>query len=153
MVPSCRFTGNRLENFALNDLEGRPWQFRQRSGRLMLLDFWGTWCTPCIQAIPHLVNLQKRHGAYGLEVVGVACERSGPQESVRRVRDVQRRFNMNYRVLLADLGDRCPLQAQLGIEQFPTLILVDSEGRIVWRGVGSDRLAELDAAIHHHLRR
>src|SRR5205823_9687359 len=65
-VPSCILTGETLHNFALNDLSGQPWEFRSHRGRVVLIDFWGTWCLPCLQSIPHLRILQDRYGPYGL---------------------------------------------------------------------------------------
>jgi thiol-disulfide isomerase/thioredoxin len=152
-VPSCRLVGNRLDNFALNDLDGRPWQFRYRHGRLVLLDFWGTWCRPCVAAIPHLINLQRTYGAYGLEVVGIACEHSQGPDAAQRIRQMQNRLGINYRLLLTDSGDRCPVQAQFRVDHYPTLVLLDSDGQLLWRAEGADRFAELETTIRHHLRR
>jgi hypothetical protein len=74
-VPSCVLTGKQLINFALSDLKGQPWVYQaQRSGRLMLIDFWGTACIPCLNVLPHLSIFQQQYGPAGLQVVGIACE-------------------------------------------------------------------------------
>ena len=58
-VPSCVLTGKNLDNFALNDLDGQPWEFRKdHKGKLILIDFWGTWCGHCYPAIRHLSRAQ-----------------------------------------------------------------------------------------------
>ena len=55
-TPACK----RLDNFALEDLNGNVWEFRKnRKGKLLLLDFWGTHCKYCVQGMPHLTNLQR----------------------------------------------------------------------------------------------
>ena len=69
-----------------NDLNGQTWEYRNRRGRLVLLDFWGSWCMPCQQAIPHLRMLQSQYGAHGLEIVGLAYENEAPRmEQIKRV--------------------------------------------------------------------
>ena len=52
--PSCVLTGQQLYNFALTDLNGQPWEFRNHRSKLVLLDFWGSWCMHCLNSIPHL---------------------------------------------------------------------------------------------------
>ena len=150
-VPSCEFSGRKLVNFALNDLNGRPWEFQQHHGRLVLLDFWGTWCAPCVRAIPHLKKLQTEYGAYGLEVVGIACERTSEPERTRKVREVSDRQQINYRVLLAEDFDECPVQQKFRIERYPTLVLLDATGNVLWRG-SADGLAQLEQTIRQQLR-
>src|SRR5262249_33845050 len=73
-IPSCVLTGSTLYNFALYDLNGQPWEFRHHQGRLVLLDFWGTWCPHCLVSIKDLNYLQDRYGRYGLEVIGIDYE-------------------------------------------------------------------------------
>lgn len=152
-VPSCVLTGQTLHNFALNDLNGRPWEFRNHRGRLVLVDFWGPWCVPCLQAIPHLNILQERYGPSGLEVVGIAYDKGQPLEQARKVNDVRQRLRINYRLLLGGDPADCPVRQQFRVTNWPTLVLLDERGRIVWRGEGLDaqHLNELDIVIRQRL--
>lgn len=150
-VPSCDFSGRRLVNFALNDLNGQPWEFKQHHGQLVLLDFWGTWCGPCIKAIPHLKKLQGEYGPYGLEVIGIACERISGSQRVQRVRDVVDRQQINYRVILGEDFEQCPVQQKFGIRAYPTLVLLDSNGNALWRGDATG-LVQLEQTIQQQLR-
>lgn len=153
-VPYCKVVGNRLENLALNDLEGRTWEFRKHRRRLVLLDFWGTWCMPCRKAIPELTNLQFRYGPYGLEVIGIAYEDGSIAEQVMRVNNVAGRSGINYRLLLgAGLRADCPVKSQFRVTSFPTLILVDENGQIVrrWDKLDSHYAQDLEAEIHRRL--
>jgi thiol-disulfide isomerase/thioredoxin len=152
-VPSCVLTGQTLYNFALNDLSGQPWEYRQHRGRLVLIDFWGTWCLPCLHAIPHLNILQQQYGPRGLEVIGVAYESGTPAEQTRKVNDVRNRLHMNYRVLLGGEKERCPVRTQFAVRAFPTMVLVDETGRIIWRGEGADQqhLRDLEIVIQQRL--
>jgi thiol-disulfide isomerase/thioredoxin len=154
-VPSCILTGETLHNFALNDLSGQPWEFRSHRGRVVLLDFWGSWCPPCLQTIPHLRNLQDRYGPYGLEVLGIAYEEGPPLDQAQKVSRVRQRLGINYRILLANDSSLspCPVKTQFGVNHFPTAILLDERGRIIWRseGIGPHQLREMEIVIRQQL--
>jgi thiol-disulfide isomerase/thioredoxin len=152
-VPFCSLTGRQLTNFALYDLNGLPWVWRQRNNRLTLIDFWGTWCPSCLHGMPHLKILQDRYGPYGLEVVGIAYENGVPAAQVEQVRRVAQRLQINYTLLMG--GDRlsCPVRSQFRVAMWPTLFLIDQEGRIIWQESGLDRakLSELERTIRQKL--
>jgi thiol-disulfide isomerase/thioredoxin len=138
-VPSCVVVGRQLHNFALYDLEGKVWEFRRnRTGKLVLLDFWFTGCMPCLLATPHLVELQHRYGQYGLEIIGIAYEKGTVAEQVMRIRGVRGRYGVTYQTLLGD-GPNCPVKHNLQVRVFPTLFLLDETGQIVWSS-GDDGL-------------
>jgi thiol-disulfide isomerase/thioredoxin len=85
--------GSRLDNFALYGLDGKPWELRkQRKGRVVLIDFWYSTCRPCLEALPHLVELDRKYGSFGLEVVGIAYEKGTAAEQAMRVRQVRARY-------------------------------------------------------------
>src|SRR5205085_2781060 len=109
------------------------WDYRRdHKGRLTLIDFWFSSCGPCLQAIPHLVELQRNYGPYGLEVVGIAYERGNPAEQVQKVRSIRGRYTINYTTLLGGGGPGpCPVRTQFEVNAFPTLILVDESGQIL----------------------
>ncbi len=157
-VPSCVLTGRQLDNFALYDLNGNTWEYRNHRGRLVLLDFWGTWCTYCVAGIPHLKILQDTYGPSGLEVVGIAYERGGTlQEQARAVGGVRDRKKINYQLLLGGDSGRgaCPVRTQFGIDAFPTLVLLDASNRIIWRERGrleQVNLHDLKIVIESQLR-
>jgi thiol-disulfide isomerase/thioredoxin len=153
-VPSCVLTGRQLDNFALNDLTGRPWEYRNNRSRLMLIDFWGTWCIPCRQSIPHLNILQNNYGPYGFKVVGIAYERETLAQQIRKVQDVRDHLGISYQLLLGSDMETCPVRTQFGVSKYPTLVLIDANSRIIWRseGLDTEKLQELDALIKQQLR-
>jgi thiol-disulfide isomerase/thioredoxin len=153
-VPSCVLVGRQLHNLALHDLNGQPWEFRQHRAKLTLIDFWGTWCVHCMNGIHHLRIFQERYGPYGLQVVGIAHENAPPQVAADNVRRVANRLHINYQLLLG--GDRltCPVLSQFQVASWPTGVLLDESGRILWRssnGMTQQALAELDAIIKQQL--
>jgi len=153
-VPSCVLVGNRIENFALNDVNGQPWELRRRTGKLVLIDFWRSDCIPCLESMPYLVELQAKHRSQGLEVIGIANETGlTAQEQAYRAMGTCKRLGVNYRQLLS-AGPTCPVRNELRISHVPTLILIDEQGRILWREDGSpspERRGELERLIQLRL--
>jgi thiol-disulfide isomerase/thioredoxin len=150
-VPSCGLYGDKLDNFALYDVNGRAWEYkRDHRGRLTLLDFWYHSCGPCLQAIPHLVELQKDFNHYGLEVIGIACETGPIEEQRRNVRAIHGRYGISYTTLLGGGGPRaCPVMEQFQVEYFPLLVLIDTDGTILWRSTRQG----MDEREHYKLRK
>ncbi|WP_020466742.1 redoxin family protein [Singulisphaera acidiphila] len=136
----------KINDFRLPDLEGRPVRFQELDADLVLIDFWGTWCQPCLRSVPHLIELQKRMGTSKLKVVGIACEQGPLADRAKAVSQEVRRLGINYPVLLSGMDGPCPLQEALKVQAYPTLILVDRQGRIVWQDQGATpvTLARLD---------
>jgi thiol-disulfide isomerase/thioredoxin len=145
-VPFCVRPGKRLENFALYDVAGRPWELsKSRKGRLVLLDFWHSECTPCLHAIGHMVYLHDKYKSYGLEVVGISYDRGTAAEKRLKVNRVKARFRIEYPMLLGGGGaGPCPVGTQLQVHRFPTVILIDETGQIVWRSEGLDARGKYD---------
>jgi thiol-disulfide isomerase/thioredoxin len=151
-VPSCIVGQNKLDDFALPDLRGGVYQWSQQKGKLTLLDFWGTWCQPCLQAIPELADLERRYGSRGLQVIGIAYEDGTPTEQQERLNFVRQRHGINYRILLGE-GDSCPVKTKLAVQGYPTLILLDEHGQLVWMGEGmtANNKARLEAELRARL--
>jgi thiol-disulfide isomerase/thioredoxin len=146
---ACVVSGGRVVSLRLPDVDGRQWDFSQRRGRLVLLDFWGTWCGPCLRAVPEVSRLNASYAAAGLEVVGIACERSSPTENARRVRATRQRLGINYRLVLAG-APGAPVEQQFRVSALPTLILLDADGTIIWRG-HPEQARELESLIRRRL--
>jgi thiol-disulfide isomerase/thioredoxin len=150
-IEQCRYDSKRQQivDFRLPNLEGQPVSLADFQSDYILLDFWGTWCRPCMTSVPHFVDLQKRLGSKSLAVVGVACEEGPPDSNAAHVADVAKRLGINYDILLSRKDALSPLQQSLHIQAFPTMILIDRSGRVLWRGVGATTttLARLDRVL------
>lgn len=148
-VEFCQFDSRRgrIVDFGMYDLSGRPVRFRDIQAEVVLLDFWGTWCQPCMKSIPAIVAIQAKYGDK-IQVVGIAYEEGAPAERVRKVTDTADRLKINYPILLAGIDGPCPVQQALSIKSLPTMILATREGRILWReqGAGDDLPARLEKA-------
>jgi thiol-disulfide isomerase/thioredoxin len=141
-VPSCLKTGDQLTNFALAGLDGRPWEYkRDRVGKLVLLDFWKTTCPPCRASIQnHLLPLTDRYGRLGLEVIGIAYEDASVYptfaDQQQAVTNTAARLHINYRILMGSGWETCPVRKQFAVGPLPTLVLINDDGKIVWRSEG-----------------
>lgn len=147
---SLRFDpeSERLEEFVLPDLHGKSFRLVGGDADLVLLCFWGTWCDPCIASLPHLSDLQRLYDPSRLRVVGIAYERNG-EGGRRSVSATSRRLGLDFPVLLGTDDGSCPLREALGVMYYPTFVLLDRRGAVVYRGTGatSDKLRDLDRAV------
>jgi cytochrome c biogenesis protein CcmG/thiol:disulfide interchange protein DsbE len=131
--------------FLLTDLNGRRLELSNYRGKVVLLDFWATWCAPCRTEIPHFVELQKQYGTQGFQVVGISMD-DGPKP----VREFYDRFHLNYPVAM---GDEQVADAYGGILGLPVNILVSRDGRICARHAGLTDANILEQEIAAQLQR
>jgi thiol-disulfide isomerase/thioredoxin len=154
---SCQFDASepRLLDFQLPDAQGRMVSFHDLDTDLILLDFWGTWCAPCRKSIPHLNELHKTLGGKKLQVIGIACERSAAKDRAATVASSIKQLGITYPVLISGMDGSCPVQDAFQIHFYPTMILLDRDGRILRREEGATdvTLARIDRFIARNLRR
>jgi thiol-disulfide isomerase/thioredoxin len=113
----------------LKDVDGRPVKSSDFDGKVVILDFWATWCPPCKAEIPGFVELQKQYGEKGLVVIGVSLDEQGPGV----VKPFMKQFGVNYPVVM---GDAKIVQDFGGIKVIPTTFVIDRSGNIVARHIG-----------------
>lgn len=122
-------TLTKAPDFALKDLDGKQVKLSDFKDKVVILDFWATWCPPCRNEIPHFIELQQKYGSKGLTVVGVSVDQGG----AKVVKPFAAAWKINYPMLLAD--DRVG-EAYGGIRYLPTTFIIDRGGQIVKRLVG-----------------
>jgi len=135
---------DRAPGFKLKDLNGESVEFADYEGKLLLVDFWATWCGPCRRSIPHLVSLYQEYHEQGFEVVGISLDRSGPQ----RVRDFAEKMSIPYKIAL---GSREDAESWNTGPSIPVAFLVDRSGTIVNKFIGYQRKSVLDEEIRKYL--
>jgi thiol-disulfide isomerase/thioredoxin len=115
--------------FTLSDLKGKKVSLRDFRGKVVLLDFWGTWCGPCREAIPHLIELYKKRHSGGLEIIGLSYERGAASESeaAELVKKFVESNSVPYPCLL---GDEATIKQVPGWRGFPTSVIVDRAGKV-----------------------
>lgn len=116
--------------WSLTDIEGKSVGSEALKGKVVVVDFWATWCAPCREEIPGYIEMQKKYGKDGLVIVGVSVDTGGPAKVV----DFAKKFGVNYTLVMAD-NDM--VQAFGGLNAIPTTFLIDREGNIRDVKIGS----------------
>jgi peroxiredoxin len=116
-------------DFSLKDENGAAVKLSDYRGKVVLLNFWATWCGPCKIEIPWFVEFESRYKDQGFAVIGVSMDEGGWDD----VKPYLRRVNVNYRILL---GNDEVAMLYGGVEALPTSFLIDRDGRIASVHVG-----------------
>jgi peroxiredoxin len=121
-------------DFVLPDLSGQHVSLAQHIGKLILLDFWATWCLPCRMSIPELVKLQDKYRDDGLLVIGVSMD-DPRQFTSQYLKKFGEKFKINYLILRSNSKI---IEDYFGYESpaIPTMFIIDREGRIRDKIVG-----------------
>ncbi len=125
----------------LKDLDGREVSSAQFKGKVLVVDFWATWCTPCLGEIPGYIELQKKFGPAGLVIVGIAYRDGKGPAYIKKFAEAR---GMNYLILM---GDDEVAEAFGGIEGLPTTFLIDRQGRIVHHKIGARAHGEYEKLV------
>jgi thiol-disulfide isomerase/thioredoxin len=121
--------GTEAPEFALPDLDGKVVKSGDLRGKVVILDFWATWCPPCRQEVPHFVALQSKYRDQGLEIVGLSLDKGGAND----VKPFVEEYNVNYMMLIANDQTASDFG---GITGIPTTFVLDKDGKIVKRFLG-----------------
>jgi thiol-disulfide isomerase/thioredoxin len=134
--PKLKFAaGDTAPDFALKGPDGKEVTLASLKGRVVLLDFWATWCGPCKQAMPGVQKLSEKYKGKPVSVFGVNAFEHGPAQ---RAGDYMAKNSYTYGLLVE--GDT--LAKQYGIASIPTFILIGPDGKILHIGVGFEEGAD-----------
>ncbi len=128
LLPLLAF-GQSAPTWELKSVDGKTVKSSEFKDKVLILDFWATWCPPCVKEIPGFIELQKEYGDKGLVVIGVSLDQDGPGV-VRKFMD---KMNVNYPIVM---GDDKIVEDFGGIEGIPTTFIIDKSGKIVNKHVG-----------------
>lgn len=109
--------------FALKDINGSTVRLRAYRGKVVLINFWATWCPPCRAEMPDLVRLQREHAKQGLQIIGITY----PPEQKARVRRFARSLKVNYPIIL---GTRQIRERFSSEETLPLTVVIDRDGTV-----------------------
>jgi thiol-disulfide isomerase/thioredoxin len=125
--------------FVRTDLAGGKIGLKSYRGKVVLLNFWATWCASCQMELPKFEAWQKKYGGDGLQIVAVSMD-----DGAAPVRRTVRRLNLDFPVVMGDarLGD-----AYGGVLGLPVTYLIDRDGRIAARFKGETDLSEMESQV------
>lgn len=118
-------SGQLRPEFAMHDLDGDLRNIKEWDGKVVLVNFWATWCPPCLKEIPYFVELQKEYGEQGLQIIGIAVD---DEEAVRAFAD---EMSINYPIMAGEL-EAIELSKRYGnrIGGLPYSVLINRKGEI-----------------------
>ena len=109
--------------FKLRDVNGHTVRLNQYRGKVVLINFWATWCPPCRAEMPDLVKLQREHGKEGLQIIGITY----PPEKKARVRTFARSLEVNYPIILGTREIRARFSSE---ETLPLTVVINRDGKV-----------------------
>jgi len=124
------YEGEIAPDFTLKDLNGVEKSLKEFRGKVVLLNFWATWCSPCRIEIPSMVELYKKYKDRGLEIIGVNLDKLGKSD----VEKFSLEHKINFPVLLNPSGN---IAALYGVVALPTTVFLDRNGKIKGRISGA----------------
>ena len=133
-------TARLAPSWELTDLDGKSVRSTDFKGKVVVLDFWATWCPPCRMEIPGFIALQKKYAVQGLTVVGVSVD----QACLKTVKSFAEKNSINYPIVLTDKKTEDALG---GIDGLPTTFIINRSGHIVKQHLGFTAPAEFEKEV------
>lgn len=137
--PKPAASGNSAPDFTVTDIDGKKLTLSDYKGKVVLLDFWATWCSPCRAEIPHFVEMQQKYGPQGFQVIGISMD-----DDAKPVRDFYQQYKINYPVAV---GDDKLAESFGGVMGLPVNFIIDRDGRIVGKYLGATETSVFDKAV------
>jgi peroxiredoxin len=135
--------GMEAPDFTLSDPSGNPVHLRDLRGKVVVVDFWATWCGPCRALMPHIQKMHEQLATKGLVVLGLDVG-----EDAATVAKFSKTESYTFRLLL----DAEPqVTSRYFVQAYPTTFVIDRAGRIAFRDMGSGKPTDLQAAVEKAL--
>jgi thiol-disulfide isomerase/thioredoxin len=146
-------TGAPAPEITLKDMEGKSLALSQYKGKVVLVNFWATWCEPCQVEIPWLIEMQQKYAAKGFTVLGIAMDEEGakvvtPWVEKERFEVNGSKSQMNYPIVI---GDDAAADKFGGLLGYPTSVLVSRDGKIIKRITGIISYDDISKTIESQL--
>jgi len=132
---SQEIIGKKAPDFELNDLNGNKVKLSDFKGKVVMLNFWASWCGPCRMEIPDLINIQEKHKKDGLIIIGITIPSSGTPEQVKKFAES---YKINYILVTGSNTEIMTIATSYGgVRAVPTTFLIDRDGIVRHQWIGA----------------
>ena len=130
LVPGAKFP-----DFDEKDLAGKPLSIANYKGKIVLLDFWATWCGPCVHELPNVIKTYEKHHDKGFEIIGISLD-----NDEQKLKSFLKEKNMTWQQYFDGKGWGNKLGAKYGVQSIPATYLLDREGKIIGQNLRAEAL-------------
>lgn len=131
--------GSTFPGFDVKDVAGQPLSVASYRGKVLLIDFWATWCGPCVGEMPNVIKTYEAHHAQGFEIIGVSLD-----QDRLKLQNFTKQHDMPWPQFFDGQGWGNQLAVKYGIESIPANFLLDGHGKIIGQDLRGE---ELEAAV------
>jgi len=129
--------GASFPDFDEQDVAGKPLSIGNYKGKVVLVDFWATWCVPCVRELPNVVKAYEKHHEKGFEIIGISLD-----QDEKTLKSFTKEKNMAWQQYFDGKGWGNKLAVKYGVQSIPATFLLDGEGKIIGRDLRGDALEE-----------
>jgi thiol-disulfide isomerase/thioredoxin len=124
--------GSIFPDFQVADLDGKPLSLANYRGKVVMIDFWATWCGPCVGEVPNVAKVYEKYHPQGFEIIGVSLDREGDKD---KLISFTREHNMPWRQYYDGKDGSNDLAVKYNIHSIPSAFLLDGSGKIIAEGI------------------
>jgi thiol-disulfide isomerase/thioredoxin len=134
-IQSLLVENSKFPGFEEKDVEGKPLSIDNYKGKVVLIDFWATWCGPCVAELPNVLKTYEKHHAKGFEIIGISLDQDEAKLSA-----FTKQKKMTWQQFFDGQGWGNKLAVKYGINSIPATFLLDGEGKIIGKDVRGEAL-------------
>jgi peroxiredoxin len=127
--------GSKFPDFDEKDLAGKPLSIANCKGKVVLLDFWATWCGPCVHELPNVIKSYEKHHQQGFEIIGISLD-----EDEKKLKSFTKEKNMTWQQFFDGQGWGNKLAVKYGVQSIPATYLLNGEGKIIGKDLRGEEL-------------